>query len=160
MKEEHLAKAKEVYDLLCRTLEERDWHFDKYEEDLVIKSGIKGDDFPIKFIIRVDPETQLITFHSWMPFDTQEDKRVDMALAVCAANNGLLCGSFDYDITDGSIDYRFNSSFRDSIIGPDLFEYMILTSALLIDKYNDKFFMVSKGMITVQDFIKAETEGN
>ena len=33
---------------------------------------------------------------------------------------------------------------------------MIMVSAGTIDNYNDKFFMLSKGMITLQQFIEQE----
>ena len=85
-----------------------------------------------------------------------EDKRQDGAIAVCAANYGLVDGSFDYDIGDGEIRFRLASSYRDSDLGPDLFEYMIMVAASMVDNYNDKLFMLAKGMMTVQQFIEKE----
>jgi hypothetical protein len=35
---------------------------------------------------------------------------------------------------------------------------MMMVAASTVDNYNDKFFMLSKGMITIQQFI--EQEGN
>ena len=156
MAELNMAKAKETYSVLCRMLDSREWHYDKIEEDLVIKSGVKGDDFPIDFIMRVNPRNEIVSFLSWMPFKVDESKRVDMALAVCAANYGLADGSFDFDLSDGTILFRLTSSYRGSILSEDLFEYMLMIAAATVDKYNDKFFMVSKGMITVQQFIESE----
>ena len=54
-----------------------------------------------------------------------EDKRVDGAIAVCVANNGLNDGCFDYDVRDGEIRFRLTSSYRESTPGTALFEYMI-----------------------------------
>ena len=156
MAEVNMAKAKETYALLCKMLDERDWKYEKREEDLVIKSGIKGDDLPIDFIMRVNPRNQIVSLISWMPFKIDESKRIDLALATCVVNYGLADGSFDYDLSDGTILFRLTSSFRDSILSADLFEYMILVSASTIDEYNDKFFMLSKGMLTIQQFIESE----
>lgn len=52
--------------------------------------------------------------------------------------------------------FRLTSSYKESTLGEALFEYMIMVSAATIDNYNDKFFMISKGMMTVQQFIESE----
>ena len=77
-------------------------------------------------------------------------------MAVCVANYGLVNGTFDYDLSDGEIRFRIVSSFRESILSEELFNYMVLVAASTIDDYNDKFLMVSKGMLTIQQFIEWE----
>lgn len=149
-----MKEAKKVFDSLVNMLDSRDWKYEKFEDELLIRSGIKGDDLPIEFIMVVKPKNQLVQFLSKLPFSMPDDKRVDGAIAVCAANYGLIDGSFDYDISDGEIIFRLNSSYRESVLGPDLFEYMIMVSASTIDNYNDKFFMLAKGMITVEQFLE------
>ena len=156
MAEVNMAKAKEIFDALVDMLDTRGWKYDKFEEDLVIKSGIKGEDLPIEFIVVVKPKNQVVQLLSRLPFEIPEEKRVDAAIAICVANNGLVDGSFDYDISDGQITFRLTSSYRESTLGADLFEYMILVSAGTIDDYNDKFFMIAKNMMSVQQFIEKE----
>ena len=156
MAEVNMEKAKEVFDALVNMLDTRDWKYDKFEEDLVIKSGIKGEDLPIEFLIVVKPNNQVVQLLSRLPFQIPEDKRVDAAIAICVANNGLVDGSFDYDISDGDITFRLTCSYRESYLSADLFEYMILVSAGTIDDYNDKFFMIAKDMMTVSQFIEKE----
>jgi len=151
-----MKEAKKVFDTLVRMLDERDWKYEKHEDELLIRSGIKGEDLPIEFLMVIKPKNQLVQFLSKLPFSFPDDKRVDGAIAICAANYGLIDGSFDYDITDGEIIFRLNSSYRESVLGPDLFEYMIMVSASTVDNYNDKFFMLSKGMITIQQFLEQE----
>ncbi|MBE6609627.1 MAG: hypothetical protein E7634_03045 [Ruminococcaceae bacterium] len=154
--EMNMQKAKEVYDVLISMLENRNWKYEAHEEHLLIKSGIQGDDLPVSFIVVVNPRNQVVQFISAMPFKMPEDKRVDAAIAVCAANYGLVDGSFDYDLRDGEIRFRLTSSYRESTLSEDLFEYMILVSASTVDKYNDKFFMLSKGMIGVEKFLEED----
>ena len=154
--EMNMQKAKQVYNTLIKMLDTRDWKYEKHEEDLLIKSGIKGDDLPIEFIVFVKPKNQVVQFLSRLPFNMPEDKRVDGALAVCVANYGLVDGSFDYDLSDGEIRYRLTSSYRESTLGEDLFEYMIMVAASTVDEYNDKFFMLAKGMMGIQQFIEQE----
>ncbi len=156
MAEVNMVKAKETYDLLCKMLDNKNWHYDKHDEDLLIKSSVKGDDFPIDFIMRVNPRNQLVSFLSWLPFKADESKRIDIALATCVANYGLADGSFDYNLADGSIMFRLTSSYRESIISEDLLEYMLIIASTTVDKYNDKFFMIQKGMMTIQQFIESE----
>ena len=156
MAEVNMQKAKEIFDALVDMLDTRDWKYEKFEEDLVIKSGIKGEDLPIEFIVVVKPKNQVVQLLSRLPFQIPEEKRVDAAIAICVANNGLVDGSFDYDISDGEIRYRLTSSYRESVLGKDLFEYMIMVAAGTVDNYNDKFFMLAKNMITIQQFIEQE----
>jgi len=151
-----LQQAKQVYASLVNMLETRNWKFEKFEDDLVIRSGIKGDDLPIEFIMFVKPKNQVVQFISKLPFNMPEDKRVEGAIAVSVANYGLVDGSFDYDISDGEIRYRLTSSYRESILSDDLFEYMIMCAASTVDEYNDRFFMLAKGMIDVEKFIAFE----
>lgn len=153
---ENLAKAREVYGTLIRMLDSRDWKYEKHEDKLLIKSGIQGDDLPVEYIMLVNPRNEVVQFLSSLPFKMPEDKRVDGALAVCVANYGLVDGSFDYDLTDGEIRYRLTSSYRDSELSPEVFEYMMMVAASTVDNYNDKFFMLAKGMITIQQFIEQE----
>ena len=104
----------------------------------------------------VKPKNQVVQLLSRLPFQIPEEKRVDAAIAICVANNGLVDGSFDYDISDGDITFRLTTSYRESTLGADLFEYMILVSAGTIDDYNDKFFMIAKDMMSIQQFIEKE----
>ncbi len=156
MSEVNMAKAQETFEILCSMLDNRGWHYEKKEQELIVKAGVKGEDFPIEFIMSVEPKSEIVTFMSLLPFNAGEDKRIDMALAVCVANYGLKDGSFDYKIDDGSIIFRLTSSYRGSTLSEDLFEYMIMVSAATIDEYNDKFFMISKGVMSIQQFIESE----
>ena len=158
MAEYDMKKAVEVYDTLCSMLDNIGWKYDKVEEKLMVKSGVKGEDLPIDFLMFVKPRNQVVQFISSMPFNMPEDKRVEGALAVCTANYGLVDGSFDYDLSDGQILFRLTSSFRDSLLSEALFEYMIMVSASTIDKYNDRFFMLAKGMISLEQFIEMDGE--
>ena len=152
--EVNMELAKRTFDTLVNMFETRNLKYDKNEEELIVRSGIKGDDLPIDFIVVVKPKNEVVQFLSKLPFNMPEDKVIDGAIAASAANYGLVDGSFDYNIMDGSIIFRLTSSYRDSILSEDLFEYMIMVSAATIDEYNDKFFMLAKGMIDIQKFIE------
>lgn len=153
MADEKLERAQKVYGTLCSTLDSHEWHYKKDEEKLSIDCGAQGEDLPMEITIKVDAERQLIMLLSHLPFVISEDKRLDVAIAVSAVNNKLVDGSFDYDIADGHMFFRMTSSFIESEIGNELFTYMLMVSCHTIDEYNDKFLMLGKGMMSIEDFI-------
>lgn len=154
--EKKLEQAKTVYSSIGKMLVARNWKYDKDEEKLTIFLKVTGDDLPMDFVIRALPEQQLIRIISFLPAKMPEDKIVEGAVATAIVTNKLADGSFDFDISDGSIMYRITSSFRDSLIGEKLLAYMIDISSAIVDEYNDKFFMLAKGMLSLEDFMKAE----
>lgn len=153
-----MQRAKEVYEAYCRMLDTRDWKYEKDEEKLAIISGIRGEDLPIKFIIRINPTLEAVSYLSVLPFNVPEDKRIDAAVMVCVANYGLAEGCFDYDIRDGELVFRLVNSYTgsDTNLSDDLFEEMIMLASSTVDRYNDKFLAVVKGIISLQQFIDEE----
>ncbi len=149
-----LEAAKKVYQTLCAAIEARGWNFEKKEEELLVHFGVNGDDLPMTFILRIDTSRQLISLMSPVPVKMGEDKRIEGAIATCSASYGLPDGSFDYDLSDGSICFRMTASFLESQIGEDLFQYMISYACTAVDKYNDQFLMIAKGMLSIEDFLK------
>ncbi len=157
MSEANMKQAKEVYETLVRMLDTRDWNYDRDDDRLLIQSSIKGDDLPVEFIIIVDAEREVVRYLSKLPFAIPEEKRIDGALAVCVANNGMVNGSFDYDIKTGEILFRLTTSFKSgSVLSEDLLEHIIMLSAVMVDNYNDKFLMLGKGVLSLQQFIEQE----
>ncbi len=149
-------RAKEVFDALCKTLENREWSFDKDEEALVINTGAKGEDLPIPLLIVVDKDRQLVRLLSPFLFNMNEDKRLDGAIASCVASYGLNDGNFDYNLSTGEIIFRMTESYRETIVGEEMLNYMISFSAAVIEKYNDKFYALNEGTLTIDEFISAE----
>lgn len=148
-----LEQAKDVFSTLCRTLDKLEWRYKKDEEKLSIDCGAQGDDLPIDITIKVYAEKMQILLISHMPFVVKEDKRIDVAVAVCAVNNALVNGCFDYDITSGHMFFRMSNCFIESTIGEDLISYILFCSCQTIDLYNDKFLMLAKGMTSVKQFL-------
>lgn len=146
-------KAKTVYETICAMFDARGWHYKKDEENLIIYCGVSGDDLPMEFIIQVRDKNDTVAFVSILPFTVPEDKRLDMAVAVCAVNYLLVDGCFDFDISDGELLFRMNNSYLDVEPGMDVFSYMINCAATTVDEYNDKFLMISKGYIKINQFL-------
>lgn len=150
-----MANGLKIFNSLVKTLDNKNWSYDKDEENLVISSGIKGDDFPVEFLMVVDDEREIVSFLSRLPFNFPEDKIIDGAIAICAINNRLINGTFDYNIENGKITFRMVSSYKGGIsFNDEIVDYMILVSASTVDKYNDKLFMISKNMLSLQQFLE------
>lgn len=152
--DKNLALAKATYETLCQTLNDHEWHYEKDDENFIIECTARGDDLPIELMIQVDVQRMLILLMSRLPFTTAEDKRLEMAIAVSTVNQNMVDGSFDYDVTSGEMFFRMTNSFLDSSIGKDLFTYMLMCSCQTVDEYNDKFLMLAKGMISIEQFLK------
>ncbi len=150
--------AKNVYLNICSMFENMNFNHERDDEELVIRSTVHGDDIPMDIIIIVHPDSETVSFFSPMPFKVPEDKISEMALAVAVANNGLRNGSFDLDISDGSIVFRMTASYVDSILGEELFRMMLIVSSDTIDRYNDKFLMLSKGIISLEKFAELDKD--
>ena len=148
--------AQNVYNTICEMLDEKGINYTKHEDDLVISCTVRGYDIPMDVLFFVNADRQVVRLLSPMPFEIPEDKRFDVGIAVNVANYGLLSGSFDYDISDGELRFRMTTGYRESILGKDLFEQMIMVSALTTDEYNDKFMMLAKGVMSLEQFIEAE----
>ena len=108
----------------------------------------------MEFVIYVDPDKELVRMLSQLPFAFSEEKRVEGAIATCQATFRLVDGSFDYDYKTGGILFRLTSSFRGSLISKEMLAYMVDCSCFTIDQYNDKFLMLDKGVLTIEDFFK------
>lgn len=153
--QKHTEQALHVFDTLCAMMEKNKWHYTPNSEKLFIDCKAQGDDLPIDINIRVDSLRRTVSLLSKLPCVAQEDKRIDMAIAVNAVNARIVDGSFDYDIKTGDLYFRMTNSFFESEIGGEVFEYMLICSFGTIDEYNDKFLMLAKGIITVEQFVSS-----
>ena len=151
-----MKQAQLVYQTVCAALDARNWKYGKDEAKLLVHFGVNGDDIPMQFIIVVDADRQLIRIMSPLPFKMSEDKRIEGAVATCATTYGMVDGGFDYDLSDGSITFRMAASFRESVFGEGLIQYMISCSCAMVDKYNDQFLALSKDILSLENFLKNE----
>lgn len=151
--EKRMEQAGQVYKTLCDAIERRGWTFNRDDERLMVHFTVSGEDIPMKLILVVDAGRQVIRLLSPLPFSMSEEKRMEGAIAACVASFGMADGSFDYDLYDGKIVFRMTASFMDSTIGEELLQYMISCSCAMVDKYNDQFLAIDKGLMSIDDFI-------
>ena len=102
--------------------------------------------------MRVFPDQASVALFSPLHFSVPEDKRLTMAAAVCAVNDSILDGSFDFDVRDGHLLFRMNNSYLDCDPSMEVFDYMLGMANAVVDAYNDRFLMLIKDQITVEEF--------
>lgn len=141
-----------IFRRVCKYLDDNNFKYDTDEKDLLIHFGMRGEDIPVKIIIRVDDKRSLLKVVSPMPFDIAEDKRVEAAIAINAINNQLANGNFDMDIGDGTVLFRVAVPFEGGMPDESI-HYLIGVACVTVDEYNDKLLMLNKGMWTLEEFI-------
>ena len=153
----NIEHARKQFNTLIDMMNSNELKFTKHEDNLSISSGFNTEDFPVEYFIKIDVEREIAVFMSKLPFTMPEEKRVDGAIAVGVANNGIVNGSFDYNIASGEIYFKMAAPFCGGVdLSQDVFAYLTFVGTSTIDAYNDKLFMISKGMMTVSDLMKQE----
>lgn len=154
--ENKIKQAKTVYNTLCRALDSREWEYQSHPEKMVVTFTSAGDDIPMEFVVFIDSDRQLVRMLSRLPFKFAEDNRVDGAIATSYINYKLADGSFDYNYSTGEVTFRLTATFIDSLISEDLLLYMVACACYTVDDYNDKLFMLAKGMLPIDQFISED----
>lgn len=148
-----LKNSTNVYNSLCAMLDARNIRYVKHPEDLSVTFTMQGEDIPMNFILLVDADRELVRLMSPLPVTFDPSKRVEGAIATSQINYSLADGNFDFDFKTGRVVFRLTSSFVDSIISQELLEYMIGVSWYVVDEYNDKLLMLSKGTLPLDAFL-------
>lgn len=146
--------AQNMFSALCAFLDEKKLKYQKDEEDLTVNFAMEGKSFPLEFVFIIDEKRDLIRIHSPISAQFVGERLLDGAIAACQVNWTMADGSFDYDYRKGIIWFRLTSSYKDSLISKDVFFYMLSVALYAMEEYNDKFFLLSKGEIDIEEFFK------
>ena len=111
-----------------------------------------GNDLPMTLHIILRADKQIATVLSVMPFRMNQERMKEAALAVAAANYGLIDGSFDLNTATGEIRFRLTSCFKGALLSEELYSYLMFVSAETVDRYNDRFQALNDGKMNLQEF--------
>lgn len=156
--EKELELAKRVFEDMCQAMDKQEWQYDRHDEDLVVTIRMQGEDFPVGLILRVNAAAQVVSVYSVLPVKVPDEKLVDVAVAVCIANDGMINGGFDLDMNKKQIVWRLCTTYRGSLLGSEAYSYMVGVSTSTVDKYNERFLMLAKDMIDLKKFIELENK--
>ena len=88
-----------------------------------------------------------------MPCRIPDDKMTEALLATHMANNKFRMGEFVLDFERKQVSFALNPLYEDATPREEWFIYLMQLAHMVADEYNDKFMMLAKGMISLQDFI-------
>ena len=148
--------AKTAYNAIIAMMESDNLKYSKDDNELRIDTGFTTDDIDVRITFLVDAERELVRLFSGLPFKFGEDKRVEGAVATCVANHGMVDGAFDYDFSDGEILFKMADSYRGADFTEENARYLLKVALSTVDNYNDRFFALAKGIMTIADFIAKE----
>ena len=147
--------ANETYRTLLRAIELNEWSCTRHDDGLTITFGVSGDDLDMDFVVKVDAERQIVRLLSQLPVNfASGGKLIEGAIATSVANYSLADGSFDYDILKGNVFFRMTTGYRSSVISPEVLRYLVNCAAFTVDKFNDKFLLLSNGATSINEFIE------
>lgn len=154
---ERMQEAKVVFDSLVAHLNNIKLNFaqEELEDRFVIRFNMSGDDIPMRFFLYVNPNQRIITLHSPQPVKFPEDKMDIGCKAICAINYRLSDGDFQIDIRDGEVLFNMSNSYAGSLISDEVFNYMLGMSINIVDEFNDKLLMLSKGLIDLDTLLES-----
>ena len=151
MTEKEEKQARQAYAALCGMLDDRKWHYDRDDDKMSISCGVRGEDIPMKMNVFINARTQDARLVSHLPFDVPAARRDAVVAAICAINDNIYDGCFDYNYGDDHVLFRMSVSFTDSLVGKGLFDYMMSVSCFIVDEYNDKLLLVVKSGMTPEE---------
>ncbi len=157
---EKLYEGRQILNDICAALDQQERKYTRNDEKLQVTFTAYGEDMPIDFKFIVHYKNQAVRLLGYLPFHAKENVRYDMAVAVAAANYGLILGQFDFDLSDGELRYRMSERYADSRIGYTVYQRMISTSVGVIEDYADKLMHLNKGMIDLERCLKLIKEAD
>lgn len=144
--------TKEIFNIIATALEEKNMPCEKYEDMRIIRSWSLSKD-PIIFCMMIDENRGNVTFFSKYKFNVPEEKRIEGAAAVCK-----ICfrahGAFDYDLNDGSIQYRLTTEYKYLPLTIEHVKYMIDIGLAAVILHEDDLLSFAKGQKTLKELLE------
>lgn len=156
--QDKLELARKTYETLCSALTNAKIKFSCDDAQMRVDYTYTGDDLLMPFMFLVDADRGFVRLISPLSPRVKEEKRLDVAVATGIINYRLAFGCFDLDINDGELRFRMGNSFRGSTLSEEVFVTMVQTGRTIVEKYNDKLYMLASGIITLEQFATALDE--
>ncbi|EDL59233.1 YbjN domain-containing protein [Gimesia maris] len=125
-------------------LESHDLKYDAIPDKSVILLNITGKQATYQMLIKVEDGRHVQVF-GVSPISVPEGARSDIAVAIAAANYGLIIGKFELDMSDGEVRFHVALPFDGELPGHDVLSRVVLTPIAMLDKYMPAFLAVIYG---------------
>ena len=147
-------RAKEVFQMICFSLENRNWKYNKKESELMVSFSVVGKDLPMHLKIYVEADREIVTCYTSQDFTVPKEKVPAFCMGICAINNHLIDGSFDFDILRRVVTYRLTASYHDAVLGSELIQYIFDCSTATVDDVNVEMKAFAEGKLDYDKFIQ------
>lgn len=147
-------RAKAAYKSICDFMDDAKLKYQKDDAENVAFVTITGEDFPVTLMFSVSEEKQRVETYSRMPFEIKKEKAVDLAMAIAAINNRIAYGKFVLYLDKDQLTYE-NSEYITDLEGFSAAygRTLVAPAYSIVEEYNDKLYAISKGLMTVKDFL-------
>lgn len=145
--------AQNVYDQLRGFLAGQNIKYDCKDDEKNIWFAVRGDDLRILIDITVDEKNQMVRVLSPLEFKIPQELREDVAIVINHLNFIIVNGCIDYDFESGSLLFRINARFKDSILGDGTLYNLIGAAVNTVEAFNDKLYMIANGVMTTQQYL-------
>lgn len=146
-----IKQAKEIYEMWCNLLDEKDWPYEEDIKHLTLTCTVKGDDLPIPVAIIVATHPTITAIYSHLPFSISENRREAISMATCMANKKIYTGCFSIKHDSNILVYRLSHDYNINPINKEILNDMLMTSCCMVDMFNDKFFIINKKKISINE---------
>lgn len=146
--------SQKAYKTLIGMFDRINWVYDKYDDKLLVETGMKSNDLKINFKIYIYEKYDELIVISKLPFTVSSMRREVMALAVCMINNSIRNGRFDYNINEGELSFRCSSCFTGGELSDKTAERMVMLTGGTVEDYNDKLYAINDGTMSLSELEK------
>ncbi len=126
-------------DLVCQFLDERDFIYRVADDGNAVATGFEGRTAPFSVRVAVLDDPVRLGVFIRVPVIVPEESRLPMAEAIVRANDGLLAGCFDLDMSDGTMGYRAVMPVADAQVTRDQFRDLLYGAIAIADQYHRAF---------------------
>ena len=142
------------YETLCAAMDKLDWNYKKHGDELSVTFDVLYEDIPMKFIFSIDPRTKNVVMISPLPFTVTDESFYNVAYAAATVSSGLYDGTFCYNMARRELLFKMSLSYFEGDIDEKVFMYMVSCSISTVERFNDKFYELNNGRITIESFLK------
>ena len=91
----------------------------------VFKMDFEYDEGDLRVVILTDDDEGFVTCLSRVPFRIPKDRRIDVGEFLHRVNYGLTFGGFEFDVTDGEVNYATSLLIDDGIMTDKMIKHVI-----------------------------------
>lgn len=151
-----MSRAQEIYQAVTAYLEKKNLPYEPHPDAGLVHLEINRDVLPMHIFLRAVDSSDALQVICPQGTKVPVEKRTDVAVAVSVANYGMVNGGFDLNIKDGSLHFRLCHSCKAGLPDDEQLRYLIGCAASTMKQYQERFFMLIKGMIDLEKFLELE----